>query len=147
MGNDLVRQITTRIKYDRYEYSSDIVEWQAGANYDNGTQVRYLNRVWEANADDSTGIQSDTFDPDQWTIVNPALLSGVDRTMGLYTPTANEPGLSLPLLIDGVEYPGVQMFGVGYDQYPGFDIAPFDTHLLTTCRTVQKESQHTIKLY
>ena len=127
MGNDLVRQITTRIKYDRYEYSSDIVEWQAGANYDNGTQVRYLNRVWEANADDSTGIQSDTFDPDQWTIVNPALLSGVDRTMGLYTPTANEPGLSLPLLIDGVEYPGVQMFGVGYDQYPGFDLAPFDT--------------------
>ena len=127
MGNDLVRQLTTRMKYDRYEYSSDIVEWEAGVNYDNGTQVRHLNRVWEANADDSTGIQSDTFDPDQWTIVNPGLLSGVDRTMGFYTPTANEPGLSLPLLIDGVEYPGVQMFGVGYDQYPGFDLSPFDT--------------------
>ena len=126
MGNDLVRQVTTRMKYDRYEYSSDIVEWQAGVNYDNGTQVRYLNRVWEADADDSTGIQTSTFDPDQWTIVNPALLSGVDRTMGFYTPTVNEPGLSLPLLIDGVEYPGVQMYGVGYNQYPGFDIAPFD---------------------
>jgi hypothetical protein len=47
------------MKYDRYEYSSDIVEWQAGVNYDNGTQVRYLNRVWEADADDSTGIQSE----------------------------------------------------------------------------------------
>jgi len=127
MGNELVRQVTTRIKYDRYEYSSDIVEWQADANYDNGTQVRYLNRVWQADADDSPGIQSSTFDPDQWTIVSPALLSGVDRTMGFYTPTVNEPGLSLPLLIDGVEYPGVQMFGVGYDQYPGFDLAPFDT--------------------
>jgi len=127
MGNDLVRQVKTTMKYDRYEYSSDIVEWTAGNNYDNGTLVRYLNRVWEADASDSTGILSNTFDPDQWTIVNPALLSGVDRTMGFYTPTANEPGLSLPLIIDGVEYPGVQMFGVGYDQYPGFDIAPFDT--------------------
>jgi hypothetical protein len=127
MGNDLIRQFTTRIKYDRYEYSSTIVEWQPGVNYDNGTQVRYLNRVWEAAADDSTGIQSDTFDPAEWIIVNPGLLSGVDRTMGFYTPAVNEPGLSLPLLIDGVEYPGVQMFGVGYDQYPGFDIAPFDT--------------------
>jgi hypothetical protein len=51
--------------------------------------------------------------------------------MGLYTPTVNQPGLSLPLLIDGVEYPGVQVAGVpfsadtGYDRGP-FDITPFD---------------------
>tara|TARA_R110000868_G_scaffold32398_4_gene117811 strand:+ start:8007 stop:22382 length:14376 start_codon:yes stop_codon:yes gene_type:complete len=123
MSNDLIRQVITRIKYDRYEYSSDIVEWAPNIEYTSGTQVRYVNRVWEANET----IDTATFDPDQWTIVNPALLSGVDRTMGFYTPTANEPGLSLPLLIDGVEYPGVQMFGVGYDQYPGFDIAPYDS--------------------
>jgi len=127
MGNNLVRQLKTTIKYDRYEYSSNIVEWQPNVNYDNGTQVRYLNRVWQAANSDSTGIQSATFDPLDWVEVNAGTLTGVDRTMGFYAPTADQPGLSLPLLIDGVEYPGVQVFGVGYDQYPGFDISPYDS--------------------
>jgi hypothetical protein len=127
MGNSLVRQIKTTIKYDRYEYSSDIVEWQPNTVYDNGTRVRYLNRVWQADSSDSSSVQSATFDPLDWVEINAGTLTGVDRTMGFYTPTVNQPGLSLPLLIDGVEYPGVQVFGVGYDQYPGFDIAPFDS--------------------
>ena len=38
-------------------------------------------------------------------------LSGVDRTMGYYVPGVNEPGLDLPLLIDGISYPGVQVWG------------------------------------
>jgi hypothetical protein len=127
MGNDLVRQIKTTMKYDRYQYVSTIQEWQPNVTYEDGTQVRYANRVWQANSDDSFGVQSATFDPTNWTLVSASTLSGVDRTMGFYTPTVNQPGLSLPLLIDGVEYPGVQVFGVGYDQYPGFDVAPFDS--------------------
>jgi len=123
MGNSLVRQFTTVIKYDRYEYSSDIVEWEPDTEYSAGTLVRYLDRVWSANST----VQSSTFDPDEWTAVNPAFLSGVNRTMGFYTPTANQTGLSLPLLINGIEYPGVQMYGVGYNQYPGFDLLPYDT--------------------
>jgi hypothetical protein len=127
MGNDLVRQIKTTMKYDRYQYVSTIQEWQPNVNYDDGTQVRYVDRVWQANSPDSTGVQTATFDPLDWILVNAGTLSGVDRTMGFYTPTVNQPGLSLPLLIDGVEYPGVQVFGVGYDQYPGFDVAPYDS--------------------
>jgi hypothetical protein len=45
MGNELVRSIKTTIKYDRYQYTSTIVDWEANVNYDNGTQVRYLNQV------------------------------------------------------------------------------------------------------
>jgi hypothetical protein len=127
MGNDLVRQIKTTVKYDRYQYFSTIQEWQPNVNYDDGTQVRYVDRVWQANSPDSTGVQSATFDPADWTLINAGTLSGVDRTMGFYTPTVNQPGLSLPLLIDGVEYPGVQVFGVGYNQYPGFDTNPYDS--------------------
>jgi hypothetical protein len=104
MGNNLVRSIKTTIKYDRCEYNSTIVDWTADVNYDNGTLVRYRNRVWEAASDDSTGVQSPTFDPTQWILVNADTLSGADRTMGYYTPTANQPGLSLPLLIDGIDY-------------------------------------------
>jgi hypothetical protein len=121
MGNGLVRSITTTIKYDRYQYSSTIQEWQPGRDYANGEMVRYDDRVWAASADDSTAVESITFDPDEWTLVPASALSGVDRTMGFYTPTANEPGLDLALLISGVDYPGVQVFGLGFNFNPGFD--------------------------
>jgi hypothetical protein len=126
MGNDLVRSIKTTIKYDRCEYTSTIVDWEPNVNYDNGTQVRYRNRVWQADSDDSTGVQTSTFDPAQWILVDADTLSGADRTMGYYTPTANQPGLSLPLLIDGIDYPGVQVTGVSFNQNTGFDVGNYD---------------------
>jgi hypothetical protein len=126
MGNQRVRNINTVIKYDRYQYQSSIVEWSANENYDNGTLVRYDNRVWSANSDDSTAVQSTTFDPDQWTLVSAADLSGVDRTMGFYVPSVNQPGLELALLISGVDYPGVQVAGPRFDQNTGFDVGNFD---------------------
>jgi hypothetical protein len=126
MGNNLVRSIKTTIKYDRYQYSSTIVDWEANVNYDNGTQVRYNNVVWQADSNDSTGVQSATFDPSDWLLVNSGTLSGVDRTQGYYTPGPNEIGLDLPLLIDGLDYPGVQVFGPLFSQNTGYDVGNFD---------------------
>ena len=126
MGNDLVRSIKTTIKYDRYQYVSTIYEWQPNVNYDNGVQVRYANRVWEADSGDSGGVDSATFDPTQWILIPADMLSGVDRTMGFYTPTVNEPGLSLPLLIDGIDYPGVQVDAPDFNQNSGFDVGNYD---------------------
>jgi hypothetical protein len=126
MGNDLVRSIKTTIKYDRYQYTSTIVDWQANVNYPNGTQVRYDNQVWQANSSDSSSVQSATFDPENWLVVNPGTLSGVDRTRGYYTPGPNEIGLDLPLLIDGLDYPGVQVFGPLFSQNTGYDVGNFD---------------------
>jgi len=126
MGNNLIRQIKTTIKYDRYQYQTTIVDWEPNVNYDNGTQVRYDDRVWSANSSDSTAVNSATFNPEQWTLVAASTLSGVDRTMGFYLPGPNEPGLSLPLLIDGVEYPGVQVSAPTYGQNTGFDVGNFD---------------------
>jgi len=122
MGNGLVRSFRTVIKYDRYQYQTSIVEWQPNIIYTEGTQVRYANVVWSA-----IGTQSSTtFIPSEWTKVDAASLSGVNRTMGFYTPGPNQPGLSLPLLINGVEYPGVQVLGLNYNQNTGFDIGNFD---------------------
>jgi hypothetical protein len=126
LGNNLVRQIKTTIKYDRCEYSSTIVDWEPNVSYDTGTQVRYLNRVWSANSGDSTPVSGPTFDPEQWILVNADTLSGADRTMGYYTPTVNMPGLSLPLLIDGIDYPGVQVDAPDFDQDTGYDIGNYD---------------------
>ena len=190
MGNNLVRSIKTTIKYDRYEYNSNIIEWNALVpTYPAGTQVRYEDQVWQANSAvtntpiitsatsplgsfsitvaSTLGLQQgmlvtavqlppDTvvgdiigntiqltkatlgtlnntqvnfyksFDLEQWTSVDADSLSGVDRTMGFYVPTVNMPGLSLPLLIDGVDYPGVQVAAPTFDQNTGFDVGNYD---------------------
>jgi hypothetical protein len=128
MGNGQVRNIITTIKYDRYQYVSNIQEWQPDVNYDNGEQVRYSNVVWAANSDDSTGVRAFTFDPTQWTLVDASTLSGVDRTMGFYVPTPNQPGLDLAQLISGVDYPGVQVDAPDFNQNTGFDVGNFDVN-------------------
>jgi hypothetical protein len=126
LGNSLVRSIRTTIKYDRCEYVSTIVDWEPNVSYDNGTQVRHLNRVWQANSDDSAPVSGSFFNPTQWLLVDANTLSGADRTMGYYTPTANETGLSLPLLINGISYPGVQVYGVDFNFDTGYDVGNYD---------------------
>ena len=192
MGNDLVRDIKTTIKYDRYQYSTDITDWSyAVATYPQGTQVRYINRVWQANdtvnnpavtttatgtagnytfavasvAGLSTGMLAVGFGIpegsvitavsntgttvtlnfaltstiasrsvsfympflfDLWTEVQASTLSGIDRTQGFYVPTVNMPGRSLPLLIDGLEYPGVQVYGLDFSANSGYDVGNYD---------------------
>jgi len=122
MGNTVVRSIATRIRYDRYEYTSNIVEWTANVVYTTGTQVRYADRVWSANQT----VTGSTFDPDYWTIVPADQLSGVNRTMGYYVPEVNMPGLDLAQLISGIDYPGVQVTGPNFDQDTGYDVGNFD---------------------
>ena len=122
MSNGLVRSIRTVIKYDRYEYNTYLVDWQPNVVYNSGTQVRYANVVWSANATQS----SLEFLPSEWTLIPAASLSGVNRTMGFYNPTANQPGLSLPLLVNGIDYPGVQVSAPGFSQNTGFDVGNFD---------------------
>ena len=122
MNNSLVRSFKTTIKYDRYQYASTIHEWEADITYTTGSQVRWNNVVWSSNSTQSSEI----FDPLQWTRVDADSLSGVDRTMGFYVPTVNMPGLSLPLLIEGVEYPGVQVSAPTYSQNSGFDVGNYD---------------------
>lgn len=126
MTNGLVRSITTTIKFDRCEYNTNIVEWQPDVTFDNGQLVRFGDRIWAANSPDSTGVNTPTFDPVDWILVPINDLSGVDRTMGYYVAGVNQPGRELPLLIDGVDYPGVQVAGVPFEYDTGFDRGPFD---------------------
>jgi hypothetical protein len=121
MGNDLVRSFKTVIKYDRYQYQTSVTDWQPSGYYEDGTLVRYADQVWRASSPDSTAVSSATFEFDQWTLVPASALSGVDRTSGYYVPGVNEPGMDLPLLIDGIEYPGVQVFGRGFESTTDLD--------------------------
>jgi hypothetical protein len=123
MINDVVRQFRTVIRYDRFQYQTAVQTWSSNGTYENGTLVRYDNRVWSAaNADGSSAVVGPIFDLENWQEVNaatyaypgsgqPTGLTGVDRTMGLYVPGVNSPGLELPLLVDGIDYPSVQVWG------------------------------------
>lgn len=124
LANPLVRGVTTTIKYDRYQYSSDITDWTANVSYSQGTQVRYVGEVWEADAT----VSSATFDPDDWTVVPAGDLSGVDRTQGYYDPSVNMPGRDLALLMTGIDYPGVQVDAPDFDANAGFDVGNFDIY-------------------
>jgi hypothetical protein len=127
MSNNLVRSFRTVIKYDRYQYNSSIETWSSTGTYVNGTLVRYNDRVWRANSPDgSTAVIGPTFNLEDWTLVDAATLSGVNRTMGFYVPEVNQPGLELPLLIDGVSYPGVQVWG-------DYFLGSAKTNLTVTC--------------
>jgi hypothetical protein len=121
-GHSLARTFNLTLKYDRYEYTTAIVDWTTNSTYAEGTLVRFDNIVWNANST----ITNPVFDPAQWTRVDAADLSGVNRTMGYYVSTDNTPGLSLPLLIDGIGYPRVQVTGFNFNQDTGFDVGNFD---------------------
>lgn len=121
MDNPLVRGLTTTIKYDRYQYRSDILTWQSGVLYPANSQVRYADRVWT----NAAAVQGTEFDPDDWSLVNAGTLSGVDRTMGFYAPTATMPGLDLSQLISGVDYPGVQVAGLNFNYSSGYDAGSY----------------------
>ena len=126
MTNGLIRSIKTTIKFDRCEYSSNILQWEPNITFDNGQLVRYADKIWAADSPDSTGVNTPTFDPADWILVPIGDLSGVDRTMGYYVASINQPGRVLPLLIDGVDYPGVQVAGLPFEYDTGFDHGPFD---------------------
>jgi hypothetical protein len=126
LSNQLVRSFDISMKFDRYQYQQSFVEWQPNDTYDNGTLVRYADLIWEADSPDSTGVNSAEFDPEDWNLVPVSQLSGVDRTMGYYVPSPITPGRVLPLLIAGVDYPGVQVEGLMFTSNTGFDLDPFD---------------------
>jgi hypothetical protein len=111
---NLSRFVKTTIKFDRYQYQSSVTDWTPNVVYQNGDLVRFNNQVWSANSEDSTAVSSPTFDFEDWTLVPADELSGVNRTKGYYVPGVNSTGLDLPLLINGIDYPGPQVFGQSY---------------------------------
>jgi hypothetical protein len=129
MINDLVRTFSVNIKFDRYQYQQDFLEWEPNVTYDNGSLVRYLDRIWRANSPDSSGVNTAEFEISDWVLVPADELSGVDRTMGFYIAGRDQPGRRLPLLIEGVDYPGVQVKGVSFLNSTGFDRDPYDSEV------------------
>ena len=84
---------------------------------------------------------------EEWNRVPASTLSGINRTQGFYLPTVDQPGRSLPLLIDGLNYPGVQVYGLAFSYNPGYDTL-FITQEQTVVQSaalINKGIQYTIE--
>lgn len=125
MNNELVRSFLTTIKFDRIDYTSSVVNWAEDTNYTVGELVRFNNALYEVTENINSGTQ---FDPAYYTEIDPADLTASNRVMGYYNPGVNEPGIELALVINGIDYPGVQVYGVNFDQNAGFDVGNFDVN-------------------
>jgi hypothetical protein len=123
LENELVRNINTTIKYDRFEYVSQVVDWQPNTVYVAGQLVRFRDQVYESTVTENSGT---VFDVEVFDLVDQSTLNAADRVIGLYTPTANEPGRELAQVMLGIEYPGVQVKGVNFNQNTGFDVGNYD---------------------
>lgn len=121
-----VRSYKTTIKFDRYEHVSNVIDWTAETAYDKDQLVRFNNKVYRVTWGNGSTLSKTTFDPLDYELVDSSELSGVDRTMGLYQPGANYPGLDLSLLVYGTEYPGINMLGPDFSQNTGLDVGNFD---------------------
>jgi hypothetical protein len=68
----LARSFRTVIRYDRFQYFSDVRDWNTNGTYQDGDLVRYDDRVWQAASSTSTAVVGPTFNLEDLTLVNAA---------------------------------------------------------------------------
>jgi hypothetical protein len=95
-------------------------------SYTNGSNVVTLDQALLATVIGETVKIYNPFIFEQWTRVDAGSLSGINRTQGYYLPTTSMPGRNLPLLIDGLDYPGVQVYGLDFSYNTGYDVGNYD---------------------
>ncbi len=116
------------LKYDRYDYTPNVSDWQPNVFYAADDLVRYENEVYrvvETN-DSSILFSGDEFVLENYERVSASELSGLDRTAGYYVPAPRTTGDDISLLVDGISYPGVQVSAPDFNQNTGYDISAFD---------------------
>lgn len=133
LSYNLVRNIDTYIKFDRYNYTSNLVVWQANTAYANtvvtsgntfsdagniyissGHIVVYQNQAYLAtNANITT---QSVFDFTRYKLLDSGnvLLDALDRTSAYYQPQIGMPSKILSTLVDGLDYPGTVVKGAEF---------------------------------
>jgi hypothetical protein len=134
LQNNQVRSFDTTLKFDRitdltYGTNGTIVQqWSANTFFAANTIVSYNGVGYNVTANITTG---NTFVSDQYTVVSANTFTNAnDRIMAYYNPTNSMPAKDLRQLLKGIEYPGVQVTGLDFNQQPGFggvmEVTPYD---------------------
>ena len=129
LKNNRVRSFDTTMKFDRITYTSTVKEWTPGTAYKAGEIITHAVQqgdyfVRTAYVVNNNIITGGTFVLQDYTPYNAANFNNAnDRIIGYYSPTSTMPARDLNQLIPGIDYPGVQVTGLGYSTGPGFDAA------------------------
>ena len=131
LGNDLVRDFNTTIRFDRIKSTATVQDWTANTTYEYGTLIRYNNELYMAVGMTGNARVSMTTGA-KFTETNLRKLRGdesyitaAERIKGMYAPNSGMPGLELSQLMDGIDYGGVQVTGLDFNREQGFDNSPW----------------------
>jgi hypothetical protein len=124
LNNDLVRDFSTTVKFDRISATSSVVDWLALSSYAYGDLIRYKNQLYKAtSAFIATSDFDDNLDDVYKVYGDETGLSAADRTKGFYTPTSGMAGNELSQVMSGVDYGGTMVTGLLFSQGQGWDKA------------------------
>jgi len=133
LSYNLVRSIDTTLKFDRVDYTSNLVVWQPNTAYANtivvagntavdasnvyitsGNIVVYNNQAFLATNANVTSQA--VFDYTRYSKLDSGnvLLNAIDRVIAYYDPEVGMPGKNLSQLINGVSYPGNFVQGINF---------------------------------
>jgi len=129
LNNDLVRDIDVFVKFDRIDQTAIVYEWVKNTAYGYNTLVRYNNELYKTtSAFTSTTKFAENKGNLQKLRGDETFLTAAGRTLGMYTPESGMAGNDLTQLMDGIDYGGVMVTGLMFNQDQGWDKSPwFDT--------------------
>ena len=126
LRNDLVRDISTTIKFDRVKSTATVLEWTAGTTYAYNNLIRYDNELYRAtSAFTSTEDFADGLTKLAKLRGDEPYITAAERTLGLYTPATGMPGNELSQVMTGVDYGGVMVTGLAFSNDQGWDRSPW----------------------
>jgi hypothetical protein len=118
LRNDQLRTFDTTLKFDRISYGTTVEQWSVGTFFLANTIVSYSGQGYRVLANITTGSTFITSDYVPYSANN--FSNANDRIMAYYDPATNMPAKDLNQLVYGIEYPGVQVQGLNFNQGPGF---------------------------
>ncbi len=149
LQNDLVRDVSTTIKFDRVKSIATILEWTPSTAYAFNDLVRYGNNFYKVTTGfNSTVDFNDGLDNLLKLRGDEPYITAAERTLGLYSPSTGMPGNELSQLMTGVDYGGVMVTGLAFNSSQGWDRslwyeAPWDNYGLSRIQTFYGDGSST----
>lgn len=129
LTNDVVRDIHTTIKFDRVQSTAMVMLWKANTTYAFNDLIRYDQGFYKVN---SGFTSTDEFKDGLQYLAklrgDEPFLTAAERTLGMYDPNSGMPGNELSQLMTGVDYGGVMVTGLAFDNNQGWDRTPWYDH-------------------
>jgi hypothetical protein len=122
LKNNQVRTFDTTLKFDRISYTSSVQEWSANTAYFAGDIVTHKDML-AGGARTAYEVKTNIISSpifvltEDYTVYNSSNFNNAnDRIVGYYDPTRLMPARDLNQLVRGIDYPGVKVQGLNFDQ-------------------------------